>query len=112
MIKIRRNENCTGCHACQNICPRNCITMKNDTEGFWYPKVNIEKCNNCGLCENVCPIINKKEENNSPKAFACYNKNENANTSSSGGIFTLIAEEVLGNGGVVFGGNLIPICST
>lgn len=104
MINITRKENCTGCYACENVCPKECITMQNDSEGFWYPKVDIEKCNDCGLCEKVCPIIHKKEIDNHPKAYACYNKDEEIRLkSSSGGMFTLIAEQVIDNGGVVFG---------
>ncbi len=60
MITIKNKENCTGCYACENICPKECITMECDVEGFWYPKVNIENCNDCGLCEIVCPIIHKR----------------------------------------------------
>lgn len=104
MINITKKENCTGCYACENVCPKGCITMESDPEGFWYPKVDMEKCNNCGLCERVCPIIHKKEEKNSPRTYACYNKNQKIRMeSSSGGIFNLIAEQILDNDGVIFG---------
>jgi coenzyme F420-reducing hydrogenase beta subunit len=104
MIEIQKKENCTGCHACKNVCPPKCIMMESDSEGFLYPKINIESCIHCGLCEKVCPIIHKKEINNNPKAYACYNKNEKIRMeSSSGGLFTLIAEQIIDNGGIVFG---------
>ena len=104
MITIINKENCTGCYACKNICPKECITMESDTEGFWYPKVNIEICNDCGLCEIVCPIIHKSEMKNNPLAYASYNKNEKIRmNSSSGGLFTIIAEQTINEGGVVFG---------
>ena len=93
-----------GCHACSNICPRSCIEMKNDNEGFWYPLVDYDKCIRCGFCTKVCPIMNKTIVQNGPKAYACINKNEEIRlNSSSGGIFTLIAEQVINNSGVVFG---------
>ena len=104
MIKITKKQDCSGCHACVNVCPVNCINMIDDKEGFLYPKINITKCINCGLCEKVCPIINKKERVNDIVAYACINNNEDIrNESSSGGIFTLLAESVINNGGVVFG---------
>ncbi len=104
MIKITDKKNCTGCYACLNTCPQSCITMKDDFEGFWYPVVDYNKCINCGLCENVCPVMHKTQENNEPRAYACINKNEIIRLeSSSGGIFTLVAEHVIDNNGVVFG---------
>ena len=62
MISIDVKEKCCGCTACINSCPKKCIEMEKDEEGFLYPKVSKEKCINCGLCEKVCPILNKKEE--------------------------------------------------
>ena len=104
MISITEKENCTGCYACKNICPQGCINLKNDSEGFWYPQVNTDLCNDCGLCEKVCPILHKRYIDNAPKAYACYSKNEKIRLeSSSGGIFTLIAEQVIDKSGVVFG---------
>ena len=104
MITISDKEKCTGCHACSTICPQHCITMGSDSEGFWYPKVDMENCVDCGLCEKVCPILHTHEVKNEPQAYACYNKNvEVRMESSSGGLFTLIAEQVIDNGGVVFG---------
>ena len=104
MIKITNKQNCSGCHACSNICPVGCISMLTDNEGFVYPKVDTEKCINCNKCIKVCNIINPIISTNTPQAYACYNKNEDIRqNSSSGGIFTLIAEYVLDLNGVVFG---------
>lgn len=104
MLKITNKSNCCGCHACFNVCPQKCITMDNDSEGFWYPEVDYNKCANCGLCEEVCPILHKETVNNEPQTYACYNKNEKVRMeSSSGGIFTLIAEQIINATGVVFG---------
>lgn len=104
MIKITRKENCTGCHACYNICPKKCIDMNFDEEGFLYPSVNSSKCVECGLCEKVCPIIHIVEVENEPIAVGCYNKDEKIRMeSSSGGIFTLLSELTIQSGGVVFG---------
>jgi len=104
MIRITNKENCTGCHACVNICPQECIFMKADDEGFLYPYVNNNRCIDCGSCESVCPIANIAANNNKAKVYACINKDESIRLdSSSGGIFTLIAEQILLNGGIVFG---------
>lgn len=105
MIEITNKKDCSGCHACANICPKKCITMQADKEGFLYPTINKELCTNCGLCKKTCPIINRKiDEKVVPKAFACFNKDDSARLkSSSGGIFPLLAEYVLEKGGVVFG---------
>ena len=104
MIKIEDKTKCCGCHGCMNVCPTGAITMEEDSYGFKYPHVDESKCINCGLCEKVCPIINNKTIDNEPKAYGCYNKNEEVRlNSSSGGIFTLIAEEIISKNGVVYG---------
>lgn len=104
MIKVLDEKMCMGCHACYNKCPVQAIEMMEDEKGFKYPQVNKEKCINCGLCEKVCPILNKINIENEPKAFAVKNKNEEIRKkSSSGGMFTLLAESILNEGGVVFG---------
>ena len=106
MIEIKEKENCSGCHACANACPKGCISMVSDEEGFWYPQVDKSKCIDCGLCEKVCQIIHKWQPDNSRKttAIAAINLNEEIRLkSSSGGIFTLIAEKIINQSGVVFG---------
>lgn len=104
MINIEDKSKCCGCHACFNICPKNAIEMIQDEKGFYYPKVLKEKCVNCGLCNKVCPILARVEITNSPKAFAVYSKDEEIRKqSSSGGVFSLIAEKILEQNGVVFG---------
>lgn len=104
MINITDKKDCIGCYACANVCPKNCIDMISDNEGFKYPHIDKDRCIECSLCEKVCPIIHPKIVNNNPFAIACYNKDENIRkASSSGGIFSLLAEEVIKNNGVVFG---------
>ena len=99
-----KKDNCTGCYSCANICPKNCINMNMDKEGFKYPNISEDKCIKCKKCINICPVLNKKVIKNKPRAYACYNKNEVIRReSSSGGIFTLIAENIMKKNGVVFG---------
>jgi len=104
MIDITDKKNCCGCHACYNICPQKCILMQSDDEGFWYPVVKIEECTKCGLCEKVCPLLSKQIVQNHPVGYACMNKDDSVRQqSSSGGVFTIVAESVIANHGVVFG---------
>lgn len=107
MIKITDKENCCGCHNCALVCPKNCITMKEDKEGFLYPIVDEEKCIDCGICEKSCPIIspvNNNKKLNDITSYAAYSKNDDIRrNSSSGGMFTHLASNVINAGGVVFG---------
>lgn len=105
MIEIKDKKNCCGCSACYSICPKNCIEMKADEEGFLYPNVNKDLCINCGLCEKVCPIINKVEEKVfEQEGYLVQNKDEKIREeSTAGGAFTAIAKYVLEKKGVVFG---------
>ena len=107
MIKILEKSKCSGCHACVGVCPKSCITMQRDEDGFLYPVIDESACVDCKLCERVCPIINKKENRKQIEdigAYAAYTKDDKLRfNSSSGGIFTEIASTVIEDGGVVFG---------
>lgn len=105
MIKITDKKKCSGCYACLSICPVDAIKMIDDSEGFWYPSVELDKCINCNRCENVCPYnVNIFPKTDKEICYAAYTKNEaNREKSSSGGVFITIAEHVIALGGVVFG---------
>lgn len=104
MIKIIDKTQCCGCHACVQCCPKQCIIMHEDGEGFLYPKVDTRICIECGLCEKVCPVIQQGAEHTPLVVYASLNKEESVRSvSSSGGMFTPLAEQVLKEGGVVFG---------
>ena len=104
MISIIDKKLCVGCNACTQICPKHCIVMQEDYEGFIYPKVEMLNCVDCGLCEQVCPVINQYEEHKPLDVYAAKNNDERIREqSSSGGIFTLLAEQTILQGGVVFG---------
>ena len=98
-------EICSGCSACANVCPVNAISMQPDKEGFLYPEIDFEKCIKCGKCRNICPVANKyKDTEQIPNVYAAVNNNEETRlNSSSGGLFTALAEKVIEDGGVVFG---------
>lgn len=105
MIEIKDKLKCSGCSACDNICPVDAIEMKPDEEGFLYPHVNRKKCIDCGKCDNVCPYVQGcYPDDDLEYCIAAYNKNEEERgVSSSGGMFILLAKEVIKDGGVVFG---------
>ena len=102
--QIFNKSDCMGCYACETVCPQSCINMHDDNEGFWYPEVDYNQCVKCGQCVSVCPLINKSSVNNEPVAYACMNNDEEIRLdSSSGGIFTIIAQNLIDVGGIVFG---------
>ena len=104
MISIKNKKDCCGCSACVQRCPRKCISMQTDKEGFAYPVVDTTKCSDCGLCNKVCPVINQLPEQQPIATYAAINSNNMVREqSSSGGIFTLLAQETINNGGIVFG---------
>lgn len=123
MIEIRNKQDCCGCTACASSCPNHCITMEKDAEGFFYPIVDKSLCLDCRLCEKKCPVIGKekivaainedKQETNRksllgvaqlPQAYACFNNNDQIRErSTSGGVFTALAQYVIENKGVVCG---------
>lgn len=103
-INIKNKSQCCGCTACASICTHHCITMAEDAEGFMYPSVNLSKCSDCGLCEKVCPMIHSESTNHIIKVIgAKHLQKEVRETSSSGGLFTLLAEAFIDQGGVVVG---------
>lgn len=104
MITITYKYNCCGCSACAQRCPKQCITMQMDNEGFLYPQIDTSKCIDCHLCEKVCPVINQDKTRIPLNIYAAKNPDDEIRRlSSSGGIFTLLAKQTIKDGGVVFG---------
>lgn len=104
MITITEKQSCCGCMACVQKCPKQCIHMKEDNEGFLYPAVDLQTCVDCHLCEKVCPVLNQSDAKESMHVYAARNLDPLVvKNSSSGGIFSLVAEKILSEGGVVFG---------
>lgn len=105
MITLASKTKCTGCGACCNICPKNAIEMQADNEGFLYPVVDETKCVDCGLCEKICPVMHPKSKDAEIIAvYGALHKDEKIRIkSSSGGVFTAIAEYILSKNGAVFG---------
>lgn len=95
---------CTGCTACAVSCRTKCITMTENIEGFLEPRIDMSSCVECGLCEKVCPLNKPLAEEKPIKAYAVKSKSEQTiMDSSSGGLFSEMANAVLSKNGVVFG---------
>lgn len=108
MIEIIEKAKCCGCNACGDVCAHGAITFLRDEEGFMYPHVDVDKCTNCGLCEKVCPLLHvdelKHNDWEKPVCFAANNINiETRFNSTSGGVFSALAEEMYRQGGYVGG---------
>lgn len=108
MIEIRNKVDCCGCNACGDACTHDAITFKTDNEGFWYPYIDGSKCIDCGLCEKVCPLIHvrelKKNDLSQSICYAAEHKNmEVVFDSTSGGLFSALADIMYKSGGYVGG---------
>lgn len=99
-------ELCTGCSACVNSCPIGAITLEPDECGYYRATVNYEKCIGCETCIKVCPAVQLPQNNNfkGPELYEFIAADENVlYSSSSGGVFPLLAKETLKRNGVVVG---------
>lgn len=103
MINIQDKAKCCGCTACASICPLNCIDMKKDFEGFFYPHVDTKKCNDCGLCQKICPIETPISTSKHQRdTFAVRSKDmDNVLKSTSGGFFIPMAAWMHEHDGVI-----------
>lgn len=98
------HDKCTGCTACKTVCPTKCITMELDGEGFYFPQIDTRKCIGCGKCERVCHCFAKNELNIEKTSYWGYHKDAVKRFSStSGGVFIALADEIIRRGGVVYG---------
>ena len=104
MKEICKIEYCTGCAVCMNRCEQKAITMQPDNRGFLRPVIAQELCIDCGMCLEKCPQVKRNAPTREGKAYAALAINDALRgKSSSGGVFSLLADRVLDVGGVVFG---------
>lgn len=104
-VSLVTHDICSGCGTCASICPKACVSMVADGEGFAFPSVDSQKCIECGACLKRCPVANKESSGNNPlESMILQDKDfESLENSTSGGAFACIARNVLKQGGVVFG---------
>ena len=104
MKLFSEKKECCGCGACVDVCKAGAIRMVQDKEGFWYPRVSQLKCKKCGQCKQVCPVRNRSVEKDSRLYLGIQAKEDGVrHSSSSGGIFSLLAQYVFDRQGVVYG---------
>lgn len=106
-IRLCDDIDCTGCFACAGVCPKDAIYTIQDVEGFDHPRIDVDKCIQCHLCEKSCPVLNPIVKNESGKVYAAWSKDETIrSTSSSGGMFSVFANAIIDEGGVVVGASM------
>lgn len=109
-IETVPHEDCTGCGACLNACPKAAISMRLDGD-FPYPMIDHDLCVNCGICERSCPVLHPSFENaEQPACYAYWAADDVRAKSSSGGAFTVLAEHITAQGGVVAGAAYADDC--
>ena len=103
-MNLAEHNHCSGCGVCYAVCPHHAITMSPDDEGFLYPVIDKARCVNCGMCEKKCPVLNPEEPREPKSVFAARAKDNMLRCdSSSGGVFSLLARQVIAEGGIVYG---------
>ena len=98
MIDTIKQMDCTGCKMCKDVCPKDAISYWTDREGFWYPKVDYDKCIKCGKCIKTCPSLSDCHNPvaGEPAVYAAWALDDSIRLkSTSGGIFYILAEEML-----------------
>lgn len=104
---IVNSRKCTGCMACYNMCPNNAISIEEKEDGFLYPQIQQEKCINCGICIKTCPIVKKREHIRNSFCYAAQANDAVRQHSSSGGMFQIMAQYIIHQGGVVCGAGFV-----
>lgn len=104
-VQVVPEQRCSGCGGCKNVCPVDAVKLEENELGYLFPQVDKEKCISCGLCLKRCPGVRKAitDSDQSPKAYAVWAQDPVRKVSSSGGMFTLLAQWILEQNGMVFG---------
>ena len=106
-IELCAKISCTGCFACEAVCKQGAIVRVKNDEGFLYPEIQYDKCISCHACQKVCPVLNPIVKYENGEVYAAWALDEAIRyRSSSGGIFSILAEKILHKGGIVVGASL------
>ncbi len=105
-VYLDKNK-CSGCGACHDACPVHAIEMKADEIGYNFPVINHDTCLKCGKCRNICPLSHPIKNDFEKKVYIASTKDDKKSAkSSSGGVFPLLCESILGDNGVVYGAEI------
>lgn len=100
---------CTGCGLCMSNCPKHCISMEALELGHLYPRIDQAECIDCGLCKKVCPSLHNIRCFYPSAAYAVWSKDEDDyESSTSGGMASVLTNYILQSGGVVYGCAVLP----
>lgn len=104
-LDSKKNNECFGCEACVQICPKNAIKMNVDNEGFRYPTIDKKECIHCNICRKICPYSNMPQKYKEKQyAWGGYHKDwKIRDASTSGGAFSAIVDVFCDNNYVIFG---------
>ena len=106
---LENDDSCTGCGACVSSCPHEALSLNYNKEGFYYPHLDATKCVNCKACERVCHVIkesypaNEKISRNYRPLMVKAQSQDIIQKSSSGGMFSILANHILSENGIVYG---------
>lgn len=108
MISFDFDNQCVGCGACVDACPNDCITLREDRDGFLMPQIVLSRCVDCHLCEKVCPYITSNTSvYKDRKCYSAYNEDEDIRfLGSSGSVFYSLAERIVSRRGIVYAAEL------
>lgn len=104
MIDKVGEKNCCICGNCVQRCPKEAISLTKNFNTFNYPEINYNLCNGCNRCETVCPTLNELNQQQCLGAYMAKNINlKERKLSSSGGMFSVFANYIIENNGLVCG---------
>lgn len=107
-VELCKYDVCTQCYACKAACPKGCVSMVEAKDGFVVPEIDRDRCVGCGACMKACHRLNPPFEFQKPiHTYACWTKIlSDRERSSSGGAFSVLARNVVSQGGIVYGASM------
>lgn len=99
MITLAAPSACTGCMACAQVCPVQCITTTKDKQGNIFPQINHKLCISCGRCQCSCPTLTLLPGVVPKAAYAVWSLDDaDRRSSASGGAASVFYQTALAMG--------------